>query len=186
EGLRVPPLKLYDQGRRREDVYELIALNVRHPSDFKGDLAAMIGSARLGERRLARLLHEFGSATTRAAVSAILDASERQVRAIIAAWPDGLYAGEAFLDDDGHGAKDVHIRVRIAKRGSDLEVDLTDCHPEVRGFINSSLANTHSAVVVALAYLIDPDTPKNDGAFRPLRVMLKEGTVVCPRPGAPV
>ncbi len=85
EGLRVPPLKLYDAGTRREDVYEMIVLNVRHPRDFRGDLAAMIGSARIGERRLAQLLAEFGSATTHAAVEAVLDGAERQVRAIIAA-----------------------------------------------------------------------------------------------------
>ena len=186
EGLRVPPLKLYDAGKRRDDVYEMIVLNVRHPRDFRGDLAAMIGSARLGERRLTQLIGEFGSATTHAAVEAVLDASERQVRAIISGWKDGVYEGEAFLDDDGHKFKDVHIRARITKRGSDLEVDLTDSHPQVVGFINSSYANTHSAVVVALAYLIDPDTPKNDGAFRPVTVKLKEGTIVWPRPGAPV
>ena len=186
EGLRVPPLKLYDAGTRREDVYEMIVLNVRHPRDFRGDLAAMIGSARIGERRLAQLLAEFGSATTHAGVEAVLDGAERQVRTIISGWKDGTYEGEAFLDDDGHTSKDIHIRARITKRGSDLEVDLTDSHPQVVGFINSSFANTHSAVVVALAYLIDPDIPKNDGAFRPLEVKLKEGTVVWPKPGAPV
>jgi len=186
EGLRVPPLKLFDQGRRREDVYELLALNVRHPRDFKGDLAAMIGSARIGERRVTALLRELGSATTHAAIEAVLDGAERQVRAIISGWPDGIWSGEAFLDDDGHGSNDIAIRARITKRGSDLEIDLTESHPQVAGFINSSLPHTHSAVVVALAYLIDPDTAKNDGAFRPLRVKLKEGSVVWPRPGAPV
>src|SRR5215813_2386955 len=110
EGIRIPPLQLYDQGRRREDVYEMIVLNVRHPRDFRGDLAAMIGSARIGERRLNELLAEFGSATTHGAVEAVLDGAERQVRAIIAGWPDGIYDGEAFLDDDGHGFKDIHIR----------------------------------------------------------------------------
>ena len=186
EGIRVPPLKLYDQGVRREDVYEMIVLNVRHPRDFRGDLAAMIGSARLGERRMSELIREFGSEQSAAAVEAVLDGAERQVRAIISEWKDGVYEGEAFLDDDGHQFKDVYIRAKVTKRGSDLDIDLTDSHPQVTGFINSSYANTHSAVVVALAYLIDPDTPKNDGAFRPLNVKLKEGTVVWPREGAPV
>jgi N-methylhydantoinase B len=186
EGIRIPPLKLYDQGTRREDVYEMIVLNVRHPRDFRGDLAAMIGSARIGERRLNQLIAEFGSETTHAAVEAVLDGAERQVRAVISSWPDGVYEGEAFLDDDGHKFKDIHIRARVTKTGSDIEVDLTDSHPQVVGFINSSYANTQSAVVVAFAYLIDPDTPKNDGAFRPITVKLKEGTIVWPRPGAPV
>ena len=165
EGIRIPPLRLYEAGRLRQDVLDLIVLNVRHPREFRGDLAAMIGSARVGERRLAALLDEFGPATAHAAIEAVLDGAERQVRAVIAAWPDGVYHGEAVLDDDGHGAKDVYPR-QGDQRGSDLEVDLSDPHPQVTGFINSSYPNMRSAVVVALAYLIDPETPKNDGAFR--------------------
>ena len=186
EGLRVPPLKLYDEGRLRDDVHEMIVLNVRHPRDFRGDLAAMIGSARIGERRMNELVTELGPATTHAAIEAVLDGAEAQVRAVIAGWTDGDYVGEAFLDDDGHKFRDIMIRARVKKRGSDLEIDLSESHPQVIGFINSSYANTQSAIVVALAYLIDPDTPKNDGAFRPLKVTLKEGTIVWPRPGAPV
>jgi N-methylhydantoinase B len=186
EGIRIPPLKLYDDGKLRADVLEMIVLNVRHPREFRGDLAAMIGSARVGERRLGGLLAEFGSATTHAAIEAVLDGAERQVRAVIAGWPDGVYHGEAVLDDDGHGAVDVHIRAKVTKRGSDLEVDLSESDPQVRGFVNSSYPNMRSAVVVALAYLIDPETPKNDGAFRPVKVVAKEGTVVWARPGAPV
>jgi N-methylhydantoinase B len=186
EGLRIPPLMLYEEGRRRDDVYEMIVLNVRHPRDFRGDLAAMIGSAHIGERRLGQLFGEFGSALTHAAVAAVLDAAERQVRSIIGGWKDGSYAGEAFLDDDGHGAHDIPIRARVLKHGSNLTIDLSDSHPQVTGFINSSYANTYSAAVVALAYLIDPDIPKNDGAFRPLTLQVKEGSIVCPRPGAPV
>lgn len=186
EGLRVPPLRLYDRGRLIDDVAELLVLNVRHPRDFRGDLAAMIGSARVGERRLQALLAEFGSPTTHAAIEAVLDGAERQVRAVIAAWPDGVYHGEAIIDDDGHRFRDIHIRATVTKTGSNLVVDLSDSHEEVDGFINSAYANTRSAVVVALAYLIDPETPKNDGAFRPLTVITREGTIVHPRPGKPV
>ena len=105
---------------------------------------------------------------------------------MITQWPDGVYYGEAMIDDDGHRFKDIHIRAKVTKRGSDLEVDLTDCHEEVDGFINSAYPNTRSAVVVALSYLIDPETPKNDGAFRPISVITREGTIVHPRPGKPV
>ena len=81
----------------------------------------MIGSARIGERRLRQLLAEFGSATTHAAVAAVLDGAERSVRgASSPSWKDGVYQGEAFLDDDGHGLNDIHIRARVTKRGSDL------------------------------------------------------------------
>jgi N-methylhydantoinase B len=186
EGLRITPLRLYERGVVRDDVLKMIATNVRHPRDFQGDLAAMIGSARVGERRLLALLEEYGAPTVGPAIDAILDGAERQARACIAAWKDGVYRSEAVLDDDGHGFRDVYIRATVTKRGSDLTVDLSESHPQVSGFVNSSYPNMRSAVAMALAYLIDPETPKNDGTFRPLTVVAKAGTVVWANPPAPL
>ena len=186
EGIRITPLKLYDRGEVRRDVMQMIATNVRHPRDFRGDLAAMIGSAHLGEQRFLALTNEFGWETTLAAIEAVLDGAERQTRAVIAEWQDGVYFGEALLDDDGRGNEDIHIRATVTKSGSDLKIDLSDSHPQVTSFINSSYPNMYSSVVVALSYLINPHTPKNDGTFRPLDVIAKPGTVVWANPGAPV
>jgi len=186
EGIRIPPLCLVQGGTMREDVLRMIATNVRHSRDFQGDLAAMIGSARAGERRLLALLQEYGARTIRRAVEAVLDAAERQTRACIATWKDGIYSGEAILDDDGHGANDIRVKATVTKQDSNLTVDLSDSHPQVTGFVNSSYANMRSAVAMALAYLIDPETPKNDGTFRPLTVVAREGTVVWANPPAPV
>jgi N-methylhydantoinase B len=186
EGIRITPLRLYDRGEVRRDLLEMIATNVRHPRDFRGDLAAMIGSAHVGERRLLALAAEFGWPLANAAIEAVLDGAERQTRAVIAQWRDGVYEGEALLDDDGRGNNDIHIRATVTKCGSDLTVDLSDSHEQVTSFVNSSYPNMYSSVVVALSYLIDPDTPKNDGTFRPLTVIAKPGTVVWANPGAPV
>ncbi|MBL8670871.1 MAG: hydantoinase B/oxoprolinase family protein [Alphaproteobacteria bacterium] len=186
EGLRVTPLRLYDRGELRRDVFDMLAINVRHPRDFKGDLMASIGAARNGERRLAQLVKELGGAVVGAAVDAILDGAERQARAVVATWKDGVYKGEAFLDDDGQGRTDVAIRAKITKRGSDLEVDLTGSDPQCTGFVNSSHANMMSAVAMAFAFLIDPQTPRNEGTFRPLKVKAKPGTVVWCENNAPL
>ena len=186
EGLRITPLRLYEKGELRRDVMEMLAINVRHPRDFRGDLAAMIGSARLGERRLLALAQEFSWPTTIAAIEAVMNGAERRARAVIATWKDGIYKGEAILDDDGHGFRDIPIRATVTKTGSDLIIDLSDSHPQVIGFVNSSYPNMCSAVAVALSYLIDPDTPKNDGTFRPIKIISKPGTIVHANPGAPV
>jgi N-methylhydantoinase B len=186
EGLRITPLRLYEAGTVRDDVLEMLLTNVRHPRDFRGDLAAMIGSARVGERRLLALLADYGAPVVDQAVEAILDGAERQARACIATWKDGVYRGEAVLDDDGHGYRDIHIRATVTKKGSDLTVDLSDSHEQVTGFVNSSYPNMRSSVAMALAYLIDPVTPKNDGTFRPLTVIAKPGTVVWANPPAPM
>jgi N-methylhydantoinase B len=186
EGLRLPPIRLTENGVLREDLLEMLALNVRHPRDFRGDLAAQIGAARLGEQRLDSVIREFGAETLAASVEAMLDAAERYARLIVAGWADGDYHGEAVLDDDGFGKTDIVIRARVSKQGSDVTVDLTASDPQVTGFINSSHANTQSAVAMAFAFLLDPGIAKNEGAFRPLTVKLKEGTIVWAREGAPV
>jgi N-methylhydantoinase B len=186
EGLRIPPLRLHEAGVVRHDVLRMLAANVRHPRDFHGDLAAMIGSVHIGERRLGVLMDEFGAEVALGAVDAVLEASERQARAVFAQWADGVYRGEAYLDDDGRGNQDVCIRACVTVRGSDLVVDLSQSDPQVTSFVNSSYANMRSAVAMAIAFLIDPETPKNDGAFRPVEVIAREGTIVWAEPGAPV
>jgi N-methylhydantoinase B len=186
EGLRITPLRLYDAGTLREDVLRMVATNVRHPHDFMGDLRAMIGSARVGERRILALVDEYGAKTVAAAVDAILDGAEAQARAVVRTWKDGVYRGESIIDDDGHGATDIPVRATVTKKGDGLTIDLTASAPQVTGFINSSFANTMASVYMAFAYLIDPRTPKNSGAFRPLEVVARRGTIVWPDPPAPM
>ena len=93
EGLRIPPIKLDEKGKRREDIHRMLAVNVRHPRDFEGDLAAQIGSVKLGEKRLAELIQEFGVETVSGAKDRILDAAETQAREVVESWQDGIYQG---------------------------------------------------------------------------------------------
>lgn len=186
EGIRITPLRIHDKGRPREDLLRMVATNVRHSRDFRGDLAAMIGSAKLCERRLDELVAELGPDRLVGAIEAMLDGAEQQTRAIVAAWKDGVYHGEAFLDDDGRGRTDVAIRAKVTVRGSDVEVDLSASDAQATSFVNSSHANMQSACAMAFFYLIDPDVPKNDGSLRPLTVKARAGTIVWADDGAPV
>ena len=186
EGLRIPPIKLFEAGRLRDDILDMLALNVRNAHDFRGDLFAMIGAAHLGERRMQRLFAELSAQVVEAAIEGVLDAAEAQARHVVSTWQDGIFFGEAFLDDDGRGHQDIRIAAKVTKRGSNVEVDLTASDPQVDSFVNSSHANMHAAVAMAFFYLIDPDTPKNSGALRPLKVVAKQGTVVWADPGKPV
>ncbi|MGH7066292.1 MAG: hydantoinase B/oxoprolinase family protein [Acetobacteraceae bacterium] len=186
EGLRIPPIRLTEKGALREDLLAMLAANVRHAREFRGDLAAMIGAARLGAARIEATLAEFGAATLAMAMEAILEAAERGSRKIVSEWRDGTYEGEAVLDDDGHGRSGIHVRARVIKEGSNVTVDLSASDPESTGFVNSSYANMRSAVAMAFAFLLDAELPRNDGAFRPLRVIARPGTIVWANPPAPV
>ncbi len=186
EGLRIPPLKLAEEGRMRDDVLDLLALNVRHAHNFRGDLLAQMGATTIGCQRLVELLARHGSDTVVEASDIILDSTEQMMRAKLAAWPGGVYQGESLLDDDGRGRRRIPVRARITLAGGQAIVDLSDSSAQLDSFLNSSWANTCSAVYVAFMYLMAGQVPVNDGCFRPIRVIAPEGSVVNPRPPAPV
>ena len=186
EGLRIPPIRLTENGVIRADLVAMLAANTRNARDFRGDLAAMVGAARLGERRLLGVLAEFGEVATLAGIEAMLDGAERHARAVVRRWRPGVYHGVGVLDDDGHGAVDIHIRAAVTVEEGQVTVDLSGSDGQVVGFVNSSHANMVSAVTMAFAYLLDADTARNDGAFRALTIVAREGTVVWAREGAPV
>ena len=146
----------------------------------------MIGAAHLGERRMQKLFGEFGADVVEAAIEAMLDAAEaRRARwsrpgrtASSMARPSSTTTAAATTTSGSPR--------KSPRRGSEIEVDLSESDPQVTSFVNSSHANMHAAVVMAFAYLIDPDTPKNSGALRPLKVIARQGTIVWADPGKPV
>ena len=178
EGIRLPPVRLYEAGRLREDLLKVLELNVRNGRDFLGDLAAMVGAARLGEARLQDLFKEIDVDVILGAVDLILDSAEKHARQVVSTWKDGVFLGEAFLEDDGHGTENIRIAAKVTKNGDSVEIDLTRSDEQTRGFVNSSHANMQAAVAMAFAYLLDPQIPKNSGAFRPLSVVANKGTIV--------
>ena len=187
EGLRITPLKLYDAGVVRDDVLKMIATNVRHPRDFLGDLRAMIGSARVGERRLLALLDGVRRPDRRAGDRR----DPRRRRAPGARLHRGV-EGRRVPRRGGAGRRRPrlpgHLHPRHGHQAGrrDLTVDLSDSHPQVTGFVNSSLpehalGRRHGPRV--------PDRParrrRTTGTFRPLTVIAKPGTVVWANPPAP-
>ena len=186
EGLRIPPVRLYEAGRPREDLLHMLAVNVRHAENFTGDLHAQIGSVQIAARRLQSLLDDYGAEGLMASVEAILDSAERRIRQLIGGWRDGVYFGETLLDDDGFDAESIPIRARVTVQDDNMTIDLSDSSPQVTGFINSAYANTRSLAHVAIMYMAPSDVPKNEGSMRPVKVIAPKGLIVNPNPPAPV
>lgn len=186
EGLRIPPLKLYEQGVPRRDLLHMLSANVRHPENFLGDLNAQIGSVMIAARRTQELLERYGPVRLQRCVEDLLAATETQVRQLIASWPDGVYEGETFVDDDGFGTTMIPIRATVTVQGDTMSIDLSRSSPQVTGFINSSYANTRSLAHAAIMYMAPADVPKNEGSMRPIRVIAPKGLIVNPNPPAPV
>jgi N-methylhydantoinase B len=186
EGIRIPPLKLYDKGVPREDVLQMLSANVRQPENFLGDLNAQIGSVMIAAQRISELLESYGADRLLAAVEEILAATERQVRQFISGWPDGVYHGESLVDDDGFDAKLIPIRAKVTIADDSMSIDLGESSPQVTGFINSAYANTRSLAHAAIMYVAPSNVAKNEGSMRPVEIIAPRGLIVNANPPAPV
>ena len=182
EGLIIPPLKLVERGRMNQGVLALICRNVRTPDERRGDLAAQIAAQRLGERRLVDVTTRYGEAPVREHAAALLDYSEKMMRAAIHDIPDGVYSSEDYLDDDGQGGGPVRIAVTVTIAGDQATVDFSGTDVETPGGLNAVLAVTHSAVYYVFKCLAGEDVPPNHGCYAPIRIVAPEGSVVNPRP----
>jgi len=186
EGIRLPPLKLYRKGEVDEGLWRLLLLNTRTPHLLDGDLRAMIGSARIGSEEVAKLVRELGAEAALSHFTGILSHADRSLRSKLAELPDGVYSAQERFDSDCFEPMDIPIRVRLTKRGDQLTVDFTGTHAQIKGFKNSSLANTYSAVYAGLASFFEADLPRNEGTFRAVTIIAPEGSLVNARPPAPL
>jgi N-methylhydantoinase B len=178
EGIRLPPLKLVEHGMTRDDLWQLLMINSRCPELLDGDLRAMLGATRVGADELRKVIDDFGLAETVALFGEILDYADRRLRAAILELPDGVYRAEERYDNDCFSAVRVALRMTLTKSADRITVDFTGTDPQIRGFKNSSLANTYSAVYAGIASFFDSDLPRNEGTFRSVSIVAPRGSVV--------
>ncbi len=187
EGVIIPPTQLFRAGELDENLFGLIRRNVRLPDVFTGDLMAQVAAGRLGGTRLRELFKAHGTDTVLDYIEELLARAETLTRRQIEAIPDGEYRFEDWLDNDGVELEQrVKIAVAVRVSGSAMTFDFTGTDPQVRGPFNSVPASTLSAVYYAIRAISDPSVPNNGGCFRAVDAVLPEGTVVNPRPPAPV
>ncbi|MFQ1062448.1 caprolactamase subunit beta [Bordetella trematum] len=185
EGLRIPPVKLWDRGQRREDVINLLLCNMRARRDQEGDLNAQYGACRVGERHLMSLLGRYGLATVQAAIAELKNMADRHMRSLIASIPDGTYHGRACLEDAGHGYGDLTISAAIDIRGDSAHIRI-DSPPQVPYFINSYAGNSLSGIYLGLMMFAQVPPPYNAGLYRCITVDLgPQGTLCNAREPAP-
>jgi len=186
EGLRLFPVRLWRGGHVEDDLLSVILANVRTPKERLGDLRAQHAANRVGQKRLATLVQAQGVAPFQRVVEAILDYSERRLRAGLRQLPPGSYSFEDALDDDGQGHGHVELRVTLTLRGDTITVDFSGSSPQVAGPINAVVAVTASATYYAVRCFCDPDIPANEGCYRPIELVAPEGSIVNASPPAPV
>lgn len=181
EGLRIPPVKLYERGELRQDVWDFVFANIRLPI-VQDDIRAEIGGCTIGERRLMQVFERYGIERVREHIDALYDATEKQMRAEIARIPDGTYRGASTVYFDSiREASEMQIVVTVTKAGDEISFDYTGTSAQTPGFVNAPLNTTLSALLLTFLMLVDPDIPHNAGLMRPIHVTVPEGSFLNPR-----
>jgi len=185
EGLQLRSIKLWSNGEPIEEVYRIIENNTRFPTELLGDIEAQLGGCLLGRDLVAAMADKYGLRDFFGAIQVILDQCEAATREKIRAIPDGAYASEAFLDNDGVHEGHIPINVKVIIAGDEMTVDYTDMAEQVNGCINSGyFGGGRTTARVAFKYLIVPDEPANEGTFRPLKLVLPSGKLLSAQPTA--
>lgn len=178
EGVRIPPLKLVEQGRLDEKVMAIILTNTRTPEVHENDVLSQLASVQVAAEDVLALYRKYGRETMRICLDDLLDYSERRTREQIALIPDGTYSHAEPVLDDGACGGPYWLRLRIVKSGSDLLFDFTGTDPQIKGPINSPLATTLAAIYYAMRCITAADIPSNEGCKRPIRVEAPPGSLV--------
>lgn len=189
EGFRLPPSKIYREGKRNEEIMNVIRANIRNPEEMIGNVEAEIAGVLRGEKRFQELLKRYDTETVVGCIKQILDNSETLMRQKIRELPDGIYEAEDYLDpvELGGPKKDVlRIKCSIKIEGDKMKVDFSGTDKQVKAGINCSYWVATTGVNYATKILLNPGEPGNDGTYRPIEVYIPKGTIINPEFPAPV
>jgi N-methylhydantoinase B len=178
EALRIPPIKVYENGELRKDVWDLIFANIRFDI-VAADMRAQIGSCVVGERGILKLIEKYGLDVFESHKEYLFDSTEKMMRAEIKTIPNGEYRGEATVYYDGKTpGSEYKIRVRITVEDEEIFFDYSDTDPQTDGFVNGTYTSSASATLLTFLQMVNPDMPHNDGMVRPVHIEIPEGTIL--------
>lgn len=184
EAVQIPPVRIVRAGVLDLDVLAILKANTRLPDSLWGDLNGQLAALELGAGRLDGLLDEYGDATVLESLDTLRERARRLMRDHIARLPDGDYAFEDMLDNDGVRDEPLRIALKLSIDGERLVLDFNGTSPACAGPVNISRATAIAACYVALKHLF-PDVPANAGVLDAVEVVLPDGLVISadrPRP----
>ena len=186
EGLRLPPLRLYSARGVDREKLDVVLANVRGADEREGDILAQWSATHAAEERIRQIFDEHGTDRTLAAVAALHDRAEAQMRAAVSAIPDGVFDGEDWLDDDAAGGGPVAVRVQVTIRGDNAVIDFSSTADAVAGPLNTTPFIAAASVYYVMKALFGPAIQPSAGCYRPLEIVTRPGSLLDPGPGHPV
>jgi len=182
EGLIISGLPLYRKNKPYKPVFNLYFDNTRIPDLILSDVQAIVAANYTAEKSLLRYIERYGVDAIKAGMRYSLDYGERSMRRGLSELPDGIYYGEDHMDGDVYDETPYLVKCKIVKKGTSVEVDFSGSSRQAQSSLNCTFGDTANATYVAFKVLCDPRTPTNSGAFRPIDVVVPEGSFICALP----
>lgn len=186
EGLRIPPTRLFTADGPDREKLDFVTANVRGGVEREGDILAQMAATRAADEALQGLFADHGTDVVQDAIVALHNQSEAAMRHALSELPDGVYAGEDLLDDDGAGGPPVAIRVTLTIDGDRAVVDFSASDDATPGPLNATPFSTAASVFYALKAVAGPDIQPNAGCYRPLDIVTRPGSLLEPTVDKPV
>lgn len=181
EGIIIPITRLYARGTPNDDLLRLIRRNVRMADKVIGDLRAQLAANWVGARRIVELMEERGLGSLTDLARQIITHTETSMRAAIAEVPDGDYSHAVELEEVDRTGAPIRIQVRVVVRGDEITADFTGTSAQVDLPLNSVWNITYAYTVFPIKCALHPHIPNNEGCFRPVHLVVPEGTILNPR-----
>ncbi len=186
EGIILPGVKLVKGGEIDDDIYRLVAANVRGKKEFGGDIRAQVAANKLAQRRIVELLDKFGLAQVESTIERLFEYTQQRTESEVKLWPQGVYEAETFLDDDGVTSQPIRIPLKLTIKDGRIEFDLTGADAQRKAPMNSTYAQAYASVVYSVKAMLPADIPVNHGFYQVVKLVAPKGSVVnCSHP-APV
>jgi N-methylhydantoinase B len=189
EGIRIPPIKLYERGALNKAVLDLIMNNTRTPEMNYSDLMAIVAGCRAGEKRVIEICARFGRDTYKQACEALLDRTNRAMRKLIVQnLPEEPKSFEDYVDDDGRGNGPFKMKLTVWREGDNAYFDWTGTSPQAPGPINFYLHEGMFKMFIGVYMIMvfDPQILFNDGFYDLIHVTMPKGSLVHPDFPAPL
>ena len=178
EGIRIPPVKVFDGGTFRKDVWDLIFANIRFEI-VQEDMRSQMGATNVGARRMVALLEKHSLDVFERHKLALFDATQKMMEAEIGSIPNGNYSGEGYVYYDGKNKGSKYtIRVDITVEDKAIKFDYSKTDGRTNGFVNGTYTSSASATALTLLQMVNPDIPHNEGMLAPLEIIIPEGTIL--------
>jgi len=180
EGVLIDNVLLVDEGRFREAEMRALLADAAHPARNISDLRAQLAACTRGAELLRGAAGEQGGEVVAAYMGHVIDNAAESVRRLLGGLEDGQFAYDM---DNG---LTVRVAIRIDREAGSAVFDFTGTSPQHEGNFNAPRSITRAASLYVLRTLIDDEIPMNDGCLRPVELVVPEGSMLNPRPGAAV